>query len=272
MATAKKKPRRARKPKKDAPDQTPKDDAQDATDGDVEAKADELVDNVLNAVHIRANYRRVSIDKLRANPWNPNQQSEFMYDRQGRSILRFGFLQAVLVRSGDNDGPFKDGTFEIIDGEHRWRKMVELGAKEIVVNDIGNVPDHEAKALTDILNRLRGEDDKTKKAELIHGLITEFAELKDVLPYTESDFEEFGNIANFDWDGLGDDAPPGDGGGGGADAGQHSFQVKLSDDQKEVVDRAIDLAKQAADTQSAARALELICADYIAGAVATDPD
>lgn len=230
--------------------------------------SDEIVDEVLNSISIRMNHREVDISLLRPNTWNPNQQSDFMYERQGRSLKRFGFIQAVLVRSGDRSGVFPDGKLEIIDGEHRWRKMVELGAKKIVVNDLGLLPDHEAKALTDILNRLRGEDDKLKKAQLLTELVTEFEDLKEVLPYTASDFEEFGSMANFDWGALDDSAPDGDRGssGGKDDDGELvSFQAKLTPDQKDIVDRAIDRAKRNGDTKSSARALELICADYLAG-------
>lgn len=233
-----------------------------------EQAADEIVDDVLNSVSLRMNHREVDIGLLRPNTWNPNQQSDFMYERQGRSLKRFGFIQAVLVRSGDRSGLFPDGKLEIIDGEHRWRKMVELGAKTIVVNDLGLLPDHEAKALTDILNRLRGEDDKNKKAQLLTDLVTEFADLKEILPYTESDFEEFSSMVNFDWSALNDDAPSGDSrnkGDGDDDGDLVSFQVKFTSDQKKIVDSAIDRAKQAGDTKSSARALELICADYLAG-------
>jgi hypothetical protein len=213
------------------------------------------------AVKLAGKQGKRKTDSLRPNPWNPNKQSDFMYDKEKKSIQRFGFLDPITVRSGNQDGKFKDGKVEIIDGEHRWRAATDLELKEVSINDLGNLPDAEAKALTIALNELHGEADKVKQAELVTALVTDFPDIAEVLPFTDIEIEEFKGIVDFDWDGL--DGEKGGGGGGNGDD-LVTLQVKLTKDQKAVIDQAIDRAKAFGENMSIALALEHIAADFLA--------
>lgn len=154
---------------------------------------------------LRGQYRVVNVDDVEPNPWNPNHQSEFMYDREKRSILEFGFVDDVIVRSGNEDGPLK--SLQIIDGEHRHKAMRDLGHKSISVKDLGTVPDLKAKALTQMLNRLHGEDDKQKRADLINDILVLQPDYIDILPYTEVELDHIKSMSEFDWDSLSGDSP-----------------------------------------------------------------
>ncbi len=214
------------------------------------------------AVKLAGKQGKRKTEALRPNPWNPNRQSDFMFDKEKKSIERFGFLDPITVRSGNEDGKFKDGKVEIIDGEHRWRAATDLGLAEVTINDLGNLPDAEAKALTIALNELHGEADKVKQAELVTHLVTDFPNIAEVLPFTDIEIEEFQGIVDFDWDGLDGE---GGGGGGGGDDEFVTFQVKLAKEQKAVVDQALERIKESGKSISTAVALERMAADYLAG-------
>jgi ParB/RepB/Spo0J family partition protein len=58
---------------------------------------------------------QLPLDWLTPNPWNPNQMDDEQYGKALNSIREFGFVDPVTVRELGND------TYQIIDGEHRWR-------------------------------------------------------------------------------------------------------------------------------------------------------
>ena len=134
--------------------------------------------------------KRVRIDSIRPNPWNPNKQSEEVFRRQIESIRRYGLLLPILVRKMD------DG-YEIIDGEHRYRACRELGIEEVAVIDLGNVDEKTAKHLTEIFTRLRGTADVMLEAKLLKEL-SDIPDLLDTLPLDEATFEHFLRLADYE--------------------------------------------------------------------------
>jgi len=109
----------------------------------------------------------VSVEKLRVSGDNYNRQSAFVFDKLLRSIREFGFVDPLDVRSGDQNGPFPDGSYEIIGGEHRYRAAIKLDMEEVPVNDLGEVPDAVAKPLMIVLNETRGKPDEDALSALV---------------------------------------------------------------------------------------------------------
>lgn len=96
----------------------------------------------------------VDINSVRPNTWNPNVQSEFVFEKNKKSLDDEKQLIPILVR--ENDG------LEIVDGEHRWRAAKELGWKKIAVNNLGKISDAKAILIGQKLNRISGTDDRSK--------------------------------------------------------------------------------------------------------------
>jgi hypothetical protein len=65
--------------------------------------------------------RDIPVEDLRANIWNPNTMSAREQEQLQRSLESVGQVQPLLVR------PLDDGSFEIVDGEWRWRMAQKLG-------------------------------------------------------------------------------------------------------------------------------------------------
>lgn len=137
------------------------------------------------------------------NAWNPNAMGDFMFGRLKANIQLFGFTVPVVVRTGDESGPFEDGRFEVIDGAHRCRAAVELGLETIRVLNLGNVPTHKAKTMTLTLNRVQGKDDQDALSTLVSELATFGSEITDVLPYDENELNALSHMA-ADLNGLDD--------------------------------------------------------------------
>ena len=99
---------------------------------------------------------------------NPNALSEDLMTALSKDIKENGFTQPILVRpEGDR--------FRLIDGEHRWRVMQELGAASIPAVVI-DADDDEAKLRLVTMNRFRGQFVPIKLAYLLADLSTRMKE------------------------------------------------------------------------------------------------
>lgn len=133
--------------------------------------------------------KTLAIDDIVPNKWNPNVQSDFIFQKAKDSIKEFGFIDPILVRKVDEK-------YQIIDGEHRWRAAKELDFTEIIVEDYGDLSDFNAMALTQIMNNTRGQDDILKRVKLITQL--EEGQIA-LLPWTEEEIENQKKLLDFDF-------------------------------------------------------------------------
>lgn len=128
-------------------------------------------------------YAEIDPDWLQPNTWNPNRMNAFMYAKELQSIKDHGIVDPITVRKvGEN-------RFEIIDGEHRWRAVRDLGYRKVPVY-ILDVDELEAKKLTILLNELRGQALPADMGTLLKDLMKHqpLESLLDELPYTEEMF------------------------------------------------------------------------------------
>jgi hypothetical protein len=199
----------------------------------------------------------IPVDRIEANPWNPNKQSDFMFAKEQNSIREFGFIDPCTVR----EHPTRAGWYEMVDGEHRWKAAVLEGYTEIPCINLGKLSDTRAKALTDILNNLKGEQDPTMRAQLLKQILDDDDRMRSVLPYGDDELHSLLEVNTFDWDSLGTKNEDKDGDGS---KGWVGMKVSLSPDQHKTVSRCVDMVKQKLGTKSDAEALTAICASYMA--------
>ncbi len=121
----------------------------------------------------------VALDLLRPAPWNPNAMTDLKLQKLKTSVIRFGIVGCMVVRS------LTDGTYEVLSDNHMLKVCQALGRKAApcVVVDLD---DAEAMLLAQALNQLHGEDDLGVKAELVRTVLAEFPESQvvAVLPET----------------------------------------------------------------------------------------
>jgi ParB family chromosome partitioning protein len=133
----------------------------------------------------------IALEKLVANPDNPNRMSGATFGKLVRNIKRTGRYEPIVVRPH----PQRGDHFQIINGEHRCRALAKLGYKtaDCIVWDID---DEQADILLATLNRLGGSDELGKKLNLLKRLNKKINadELSKLLPQTAKQIERLTNL------------------------------------------------------------------------------
>jgi len=197
----------------------------------------------------------VKASEIRLNDYNPNIVSPELLSQLEKRIREEGFLQPVLLRLIK---PQNGKKYEMIDGEHRYEVAVNrLGYEElpaIVVDK--NLPD--AMVATINMNKLRGEFDTLKLAEVIHELHKTYTidELEDKLGYNKDELEGLEGLFEFDFGqhdeedvslGEGDSVP------------EYRFEVVLTVKQFKVVEAALSNTGK----EDSAEGLTEVCLKYM---------
>lgn len=125
----------------------------------------------------------LDIEQLEADPANPNELDAETRSALIRDIEENGFVQPLVVRPHQN-------RWLIIDGQHRWEALRELGHKTVpCVIDDADVDEARMRLLT--LNRLRGSFDVAKLSDTLAELASEMDEdeLRERLALNEDEYE-----------------------------------------------------------------------------------
>lgn len=146
---------------------------------------------------VKVNIQSIDVLKIFPNVWNPNRQSDFIFEKELTSIRTHGFLDPILVRE------IPEG-FEIIDGEHRYRAGLKLDYKELPCNNLGKVTDSVAKQLTIILNEVKGKADTGKLSDIMKELQLDIGieALEAIMPYSSLELDALVKSADIDWESL----------------------------------------------------------------------
>jgi len=198
----------------------------------------------------------VPIGALRPNTWNPNKMAPRLFEALKASILAGGFVQPAVVRPVDEG----DVRYEILDGEHRWRALGEIGSVDIsviVVNDT----EAQARIRTVGMNRLRGEMASAQVASILAGLAEEEETVRSLLGYGEKEFTDLMALAS---DGAALDRLATADESSGALEEFITISFAVPESAHLVIMEAFDRV-MAAESCDKNVALERICADYLAG-------
>jgi DNA modification methylase len=108
------------------------------------------------------NIQKINVERLNPATYNPRKDlkpSDAEYKKLKRSLEEFGYVEPVI---------WNERTGNIVGGHQRFKVLLELGETEIdcVVVDFD---ENREKALNVALNKIQGEWDETKLAELFKG-------------------------------------------------------------------------------------------------------
>lgn len=142
---------------------------------------------------------RIPLKKLYPDPQNPNVCPEAVCEKISRNIERTGYYPPLIVRPH----PTKAGAYMIIDGHFRKQILAGQGQKEAdcIVWEVSEV---ESRLLLATLNRLRGEDNPRKRAQLLESLIQTFPidDLSQLIPETASEIKDLIALLDLDFQEL----------------------------------------------------------------------
>lgn len=169
----------------------------------------------------------VDINQVFPNPWNPNMESITVYNSIKETIRQKGLIGTITVRDWK-------GSYQIINGEHRWKILKELEWKEIPVESIGEISDDEAYFWTLKLNE-GGKNDIEKLAKM-------YGEMSDgqlsLLGTTQEEIKNTKDLFKFDFSQY-ETVDPGI----SADTLIHILSFKFTDSEWKEVQEAILFAK-----------------------------
>lgn len=196
--------------------------------------------------------KKISIDNVRPNSWNPKDPDAPEYEKIKESIRINGLTQPVFVRRNKDD----ETDYEILDGENRWRGAKELGFTEIYIYDEGEVPDELAKSFT-IFHQLQNPFDELQLAPIV----LELNSLDFELPYEDKEIEKFKDLTQFSFEDYSTDGP------GAKDDLEDQFKtltIRMTAEQFEDVNNAIKTVSEG-DNVSEGRSLQLLCVNGLNG-------
>jgi len=197
------------------------------------------------------------LDRLKPAPWNPNAMDAAMTARLRESLDRFGLVENLVVR------PIGGGAYEVLNGNQRLPLLRERGLAfaPCVVVDLDEA---QARLLGMALNRIQGEDDLSRKAELVKNVLTSVpqADVLSLLPETA------GSLAALATLGEGDLAQHLAAWQAAQAARLRHLQFQLSDAQLETVEEALNRAlalamPDAGNPNRRGNALHALCQDYL---------
>jgi|SRR5208283_2947639 len=120
----------------------------------------------------------LALEDLKEAPWNANQIDAAMLQRLRSSILKYGFIQNLVVRRIDNG-------YEVLSGNQRLKLLRGLNLSKVPCV-IVDVDDAHARLLAQVLNHTHGSDDLGLRAELLREVLQVIPEqdVMSVLPDT----------------------------------------------------------------------------------------
>lgn len=142
---------------------------------------------------------RIHVDRLHKCPWNYKTEDEGLQQKLGRSIIRHGELQNLVVRTVEG----LDG-FELVDGNHRPEDYRKAGILTPMCCNVGPVSDDVAYEMSVALNEFGFPPDLARKARMVSVMLEREGEtpvtLSGRLPYSPTEIEAFRDASRFDWD------------------------------------------------------------------------
>lgn len=197
--------------------------------------------------------RLVPIDDVQPNPWNYNEQTPEMFEKQKLSIKHQGMMEPILCRrEGDK--------FLIVDGYHRWLACKELEFEKVFVVFLEDMTDEDLKFRLYNMNQLHGDSNQLKlSSNMIEIAKADLNLLKETFPGTDKEMTKLLNMNSFSWDDIkpSEDVPP-----MVEDSDLTEFSFKVNSLKFELIKSVIDKLQDDLKC-SEGRAFELICANYV---------
>ena len=135
------------------------------------------------------------MESIDLDPENPNEMDDTLYDALVAEIRDYGFAQPVAVWPLPGEGE----RYRMIDGEHRFRALSDLGASQVPAVIVPAESEDDARLRLLSMNRLRGQFIPIKLAYLLKDLATRIpeAEMRKRLGMDQGELRDALRLADF---------------------------------------------------------------------------
>jgi len=117
------------------------------------------------------------VEKLRPAGWNYKAANPRLTNKLLKNIQRNGQIENLIVRE------LEDGSFEVVNGNHRLEVLKMLAVKTAVCFNFGAITDTAAARIAIETNETKFASDQEKLTKLLAGLVDEFG-MKEIAATT----------------------------------------------------------------------------------------
>ena len=145
----------------------------------------------------------IDVGEIHPNDWNVNRMGPGMWKKLVRYLKREGLVEPLVVRSH----PKREGEFELLGGEHRWRICKEeLKYETVPCVVVNGLDEKRAKILSVNLNEMSGESMPSLLSKLLNDLHADMPmpDLEAVLPYDSREIQDVLSLMQLP-EGLGEE-------------------------------------------------------------------
>lgn len=142
-----------------------------------------LLDKRRTSPPLRVERRKLS--ELKSPPWNPRFISDYQLAALRASIEKWGYVDPIVVN---------EATGNVVGGNQRLKAMKALGYEEADVVVIAVPAGAEEKALNIALNKIGGDFEETKLAEIMEELMRGPPDLVGLTGFTQEEVHDLLNL------------------------------------------------------------------------------
>lgn len=132
-------------------------------------------------------YKNIKVKNLRKAPWNYKGNDAELAQKLKENIRQNGQIENLIIRE------LEKGTFEVVNGNHRYDALVELGFEDAMCCNLGKISNTKAMKLAIVTNETKFPVDAMKLAELVKeiSIEVELDDLVHTMPFTLDELEYF---------------------------------------------------------------------------------
>ena len=200
---------------------------------------------------------RVPLERLLPHPANPNVMSDELLEKLAANIALEGDYEPLTVRPHPDD----EGFFQILGG-HQRKKVFEVLGYTHALCYVWPCDDETALRLLVTLNRLEGQDEPLKRAELLKELaaLASPEELAELLPEDATSIRRSIDMLDLDLDALLSSLTKE----AGPASDWRAITFAVTEDDEREIERAVAIAVEGLEGKNRrGRALALVCRKYV---------
>ncbi|MBF0102211.1 MAG: ParB N-terminal domain-containing protein [Desulfobacterales bacterium] len=140
-------------------------------------------------------YRELTIDQLVKADWNYKKDNDSLLAKLKENIRKNGQIENLVVRE------LGSGLYEIVNGNHRYDALVQLGIRSVYCYNLGCISKLVAKRIAVELNETRFQTSMDHFGSILKEISLEFGmeHLEQTLPFTAQDITNFIELSSFEW-------------------------------------------------------------------------